>query len=175
MAKSCCQKLRKVKECFLNIFFLHLYPIFNVSIFFLMQGDVDVPYIVPQEFRDMSRQLQNPEDLEKLQHPVTMTTWRYVLGDCFRNKSNPHKSPLCVYHDIDKCQQSLTIKTSYQEVENSRKNQWHLRSPCAQSCGTHFLFNYLMDYYQNEAIVQSQQLRLESMLKDDETIARDVL
>ena len=80
----------------------------------------------------------------------------------------------CVYHDIDKCQQSLTIKTSYQEVENSRKNQRRLRSSCAQSFGTHFLYNYLMDYYQNEAIVQGQRLRLESMLKDDETIAWDV-
>lgn len=136
--------------------------------------DVDVPFIVPQEFRDMSRQLQKPENLERFQHPVTMTTRRYVLGDRFHNKSDPHKSPLCVYHDIDKCRQSLTIKTSYQEVENSRKNQRRLRSSCAQSFGTHFLFNYLMDYYQNEAIVQSQRLRLESMLKDDETIVRDV-
>ena len=121
-----------------------------------MQCDVDVPYIVPQEYRDMSRQLVNPEELERFQHPVTMTTRHYVLGDRFHNKSNPHKSPLCVYHDIDKCRQSLTIKTSYQEVENSRKNQRRLRSSCAQSFGTHFLFNYLMDYYQNEAIVQSQ-------------------
>ena len=94
-----------------------------------------------------------------------MTTRRYVLGDRFHNRSNPHKSPLCVYHDIDKCQQSLTIKTSYQEVKNSHKNWRRLRSSCAQS---------LMDYYQNEAIVQSQRLRLESMLKDDETNARDV-
>ena len=47
-----------------------------------MQGDVDVPYIVPQEIRDMSRQLQNPENLEKLQHPITIT-WHYVLGDLF--------------------------------------------------------------------------------------------
>ena len=98
-------KVEKGKRVFPEYFFLHLYPIFNVSIFFLMQGDVDVPYIVPQEFRDMSRQSQNPEDLEKLQHPVTMTTRRYVLGDRFHDKSNPHKSPLCVYHDIDKCRQ----------------------------------------------------------------------
>ena len=106
-----------------------------------------------------------------------MTNSRYILVDLpdrFHNKSNPHKSPLCVYHDIDKCRESLTIKTSYQEVENGRKNHKRLRSSCSQSLHVHFFFNYLMDFYQNEAMVKSQKFKLQTTLKEGQTLERDV-
>ena len=87
--------------------------------------------------------------------------------------SNPHKLPLCVFYDIDKCRQGITIKTSYQEVENSRKNQRCIRSACALFSGAHFFFNYLMDYYQNETIVQGQRKQLESKLQEGEEVVCD--
>lgn len=139
----------------------------------MFQTDVDVPDLVPQEYRPGSSELPEPSELEEFQHPVTMKQRRYVLGDRFHSMSNPHKSPLCVYHDIDKCRQGISIKTSYQEVENSRKNQRRLRSACAQTFGTHFFFNYLMDFYQNESIVRSQKSKLECELKNGETVERD--
>lgn len=156
-------------------FWLWLYLSFssNASFQYSFQCDVDVPEIVPTEYRGTSTQLPKAEDLEPFQHPVTLSTQRYVLGDRFHSSSNPLKSPLCVYHDINKCRQRLTIKTSYQEVENSRKNQRRLRSSCAQSFDTHFLFNYLMDFYQNELIVKDQWRKLQSMLKEGESITRD--
>lgn len=126
------------------------------------------------EYRAQNLNVMVPNDLSEFQHPLTMTTRRYVLGDRFHNKSHPHKSPLCVYHDIDKCKQSLTIKTSYQEAENGRKNQKRLRSSCAQSFHVHFFFNYLMDFYQNETIVKHQKSKLEAMLKDGQVLERDV-
>ncbi len=54
-----------------------------------------------------------------LKHPLTGNSRRYVLGDRFHNVSNPHKSPLCEYHDINLLLQTNTIKTSYQECENN--------------------------------------------------------
>ena len=125
------------------------------------------------EFRAQSSQLPSEDELESYQHPITMTQRRYVLGDRFHSSSNPHKSPLCVYHDIDKCRQSLTIKTSYQEVETSRKNQRRLRSACAQSFSTHFFFKLFNGFYQNETIVRKQRIQLESMLKEGEKVVRD--
>ena len=68
-------------------------------------------------------------------------TLRYVLGDRFHVANNPHKSPLCWYHDINLLQQSNTIKTSYQESENNRENVWRLRSSCMQNFSSHF-YNY---------------------------------
>ena len=123
------------------------------------QCDANVPEIVPQEYWGTSTQLPKPEDLEPFQHPVTLSTQWCILADRFHSSQNPHKSPLCRYHDIDKCLQSLTIKTSYQEIENSCKNQWKLPSPCAQSFGMHFLFNYLMNFY-HEANVKDLWIKL---------------
>ena len=133
-----------------------------------------MPELVPMEYRAHNVQLPNPEDLQEFQHPLTMNTRRCVLGDRFHNKSNPHKSPLCVYHDIDKCRQSLTIKTSYEEMENGRKNHRRLRSSCAQSFHVHFFKNYLMDFYQNEAIVKGQNSKLQAFLKEGQVLEHDV-
>lgn len=89
------------------------------SILFFWQ--VDCPYIVPAEYRVVSA-LKSPEELEYLQHPVSGSSRRVVLGDRFHSATNPHKSPLCLFHNIDLCAQGNVIKTSYQESENFRKN-----------------------------------------------------
>ena len=102
-----------------------------------------MPEIVPLEFRDKSIQLPRPDELIRYQHPITMTTRHFILSDPFHIMSNPQKSPLCVFHDIDKCRQGITIKTSYQETENSRKNYCHW-SAYEQSFVTHFFFTIKM-------------------------------
>lgn len=69
--------------------------------------------------------------------------------------------------------QSNTIKTSYQESENNRKNVRRLRSSCMQSFSTHFFYNFLMDFYQNEAIVKEQKALAEKDLKLGQEVSRD--
>ena len=59
------EKDNKMFQELYNDLYVHLLSIFNASIFFLMQCDVDVPYIVPQEYRDISRQLPKPRGLKE--------------------------------------------------------------------------------------------------------------
>ncbi len=106
-------------------------------------------------------------------HPVSGTTDRYILGDRFHSSSNPHKSPLCAYHDINNCAQANCVTTSVQESQNNRKNVRRLRSTCHQSFETHILFNYLMDFYQNEQIVKAQERNISKLLKPDQKLVRD--
>jgi hypothetical protein len=110
---------------------------------------------------------------DTIAHPLTGMTRRYVLGDRFHAANNPHKSPLCRYHDINLFQQSNTIKTSYQESENNRKNVRRLRSSCMQNFSTHYFYNYLMDFYQNEEIVKKQKATISKILKPNEELIRD--
>ena len=77
----------------------------------------------------------------------------------------------CLFHDVNLCQQANCITTTTQESENSRKNQRRLRSTCAQNFGLHF--TYLMDYYQNKAIVKAQYDSLKAYLKPGQSISRD--
>ena len=97
---------------------------------------------------------------DKRVHPLTGESRRFVCGDRFHSKSNPHKSPLCAYQNIDLCLQALTIKTSYQESQNKKKNTKRNRSSCMQSISTHIFYNYLIYFYENEEIVLKQQREL---------------
>ena len=119
--------------------------------------------IVPTEYRASSA-IKDPEILGKLEHPaVSGSSQRFVLGDRFHNSTKSHKSPLCLFHDIDLCMQSNTIKTSYQGSGNFRKNMKRLvRQPFKDLDITLLdITNYLMDYYPlNEAIVRQQECKL---------------
>lgn len=97
-----------------------------------------------------------------------------IVGDRFHSSTNPHKSPLCQYHDINLCEQANTIGISVQESENNRKNNKRLRSTCQQTFEVHDLYNYLMDFYQNEMIVNEQRLKIEATLKSDQTLERNI-
>jgi hypothetical protein len=112
------------------------------------------------EYRDCSNVPVEFSQLGDFQHPVTKTTQRYVLGDRFHASTNPHKSPLCEYHNINLCLQSNSLKTSIQESQNHRKNKTRLRSSCLQTFEQHVFFNFLMDYYQNEEVVMMQKRNL---------------
>lgn len=128
---------------------------------FYIQG-ISVPDIVPPEYKAANITITEAPS-GSLIHPVTGKSRRYVLGDRFHTATNPHKSPLCRYHDIGKCTQAKAVKTSYQESENSRKNNKRLRSSCMQSFHKHYFYNYLMDFYQNEAIIKEQRKKLEGL------------
>ena len=140
-------------------------------LFCLHLQDISVPDIVPAEYRDVSKPLQTSDNRNA--HPLTGSERRYVLGDRFLNSSNPHKSHLCQFHDINLCLQSCVLKTSYQESENHRKNIRRLRSSCVQGFGTHFFYNCLMDFYQNETIVRKQRTLLEKNLANGQFVSRD--
>lgn len=115
-----------------------------------------MPQIVPAEFKLVSSDFEAGLNVDRWVHPITGVATRYVLGDRFHSATNPHKSPLCAFHDINLCLQANAIKTSYQEAENSRKNKKRLQSACIQGFGTHYFYNFLMDFYQNEQIVNKQ-------------------
>lgn len=142
---------------------------------FLFHWKVSVPEIVPSEFSSnnlsegrLCLDLANP-----LQHPLTGSTRRYVVGDRFHTTTNPHKSNLCAYHDINLCLQSDTIKTSYQECQNNSKNIKRLRCSTMQSFPVHFLYNFLIDFYHNENIVEKQRKQLSLTLKEGQVLQRD--
>ena len=42
-----------------------------------------------------------------------------------------------------------------------------------QSFPVHFIYNYLMDFYHNESIVQKQQKQLSSTLQEGQILRRD--
>ena len=97
----------------------------------------------------------------------------FILGDRFHSSTNPHKSPLCAFHNIDLCQQANSITTSTQESENNRKNVKRLRSTCQQSFEVHYMYNFLMDFYQNEAIVKDQKCHIQKNMLPGETVERN--
>ena len=137
---------------------------------FTLQG-MSVPLLTTAEYWEKENDLIQPDD--PYIHPLTSTSRRYVLGDRFHTASNPHKSPLCEYHNINLLAQSNVIKTSYQESENNRKNVRRLRSSCTQNFSTHFFYNYLMDFYQNSAIVKEQYAIACKGLKTGQTVSRN--
>lgn len=151
-----------------NLFNIYILLTLNVSFF----QQVECPQIVPAEYRAVSA-LKVPEELEQTEHPISEFSRRFVLGDRFHSSTDPHKSPLCLFHNIDLCAQGNAIKTSYQESENFRKNMRRLRSSTLQGFGTHFCYNYLMDFYQNEAIVKQQITKISKHLKEGQQIVRD--
>ena len=106
-------------------------------------------------------------------HPLTQSSRRYIVGDRFHTSTNPHKSTLCEFHNIDLCIQRDVIKTSYQESQNNSKNLKRLRSATMQSFPVHYLYNFLMDFYHNENIVEKQKNSLTSSLKQGQRLERD--
>ena len=110
--------------------------------------------------------------LSECEHPTTGSKRRYIVGDRFHTSSNPHKSELCAYNDINLLEQGTCIGIRYQESLNHMKNK-RLQSSTVQGFFVHFLYNYLMDYYGNERIVLKQRKELEARLQQNQVISRD--
>ena len=140
-----------------------------IALICLFQG-INVPFIIPSEYKATAETMKHMPQNDT-EHPLTGESRRFIVGDRFHSSTNPHKSHLCKFHNINLCQQSHALKTSYQESENNRKNNKRLRSSCMQNFHTHFYYNYLMDLYQNETIVLSQKRRLEEKTK--KSVVRD--
>uniref|UniRef100_A0A7M5UYH7 HMG domain-containing protein n=2 Tax=Clytia hemisphaerica TaxID=252671 RepID=A0A7M5UYH7_9CNID len=133
-------------------------------------SEMDVPNIVPIEFRDVAPIPMNPKNSNV--HPITYKERRYVAGDRFHTGTNPHKSPLCEYHNVNLAQQGNTLKTSYQESMNNKKNKLRNRTSCTQGFLHHFYYNYLMNFYENEEIVSKQRRNLENMVSNTGKIVK---
>lgn len=135
--------------------------------------EVSVPELVTAEFSSNKLEANKLKAGAALQHPLTQSTQRYVVGDRFHTSANPHKSQLCEFHNINLCLQRDTIKTSYQECQNNSKNLKRLRSATMQSFPVHFVYNFPMDFYHNEEIVDRQRKRLSLSLKGGQELRRD--
>lgn len=85
-------------------------------------GDLNFPCIVPVEYSDGSNMRKVISNAD-MAHPIVDTSMHFVLGDRFHTATNPHKSHLCKYHNLELCLQANTLKTSIQESQNNRKNQ----------------------------------------------------
>ena len=154
----------------LNLSFVCL-GFFNILISDNFQNQ-NFPCIVPLEYSDGSN-IRKQSSVVARSHPLIDTTKHFVLGDWFHASTNPHQSHLCKFHDLDLCLQANTIKTSIQESQNNRKNQRRLRSSTVQNFETHVTFNYLMDFYQNEEVVDRQQKILKQRLSEGQHLTRD--
>ena len=123
-----------------------------------------MPEIVPEEYH-LQRGLQS-NNFEDCTHPLTNSSRRYICGDTFQNKNNPHKSLLCQFHNIDLCLQAGSIKKAYQESMFNRRQKMKAQqnAPMNGPNGImmHVFHNYLMNYYKNEEIVLRQKRELES-------------
>ena len=87
-------------------------------LFCLHLQDISVPDIVPAEYRDVSKPLQTSDNRNA--HPLTGSERRYVLGDRFHNSSNPHKSHLCQFHDIN-LSSVMCVENQLSRVRKSQK------------------------------------------------------
>ena len=138
---------------------------------FFSKGHI-VPEFITPEFQ-AANFVEECTPLGPFQHPVNKSSSHYILGDRFHNMASPHKSPLCLYHDVNLGNGSNTLKTSIQESQNYRKNARRLRSAGQQQMEVHISFNFLMDFYQNEEIVQKQLTNLEKGLCDGQKLIRN--
>ncbi|KAM7430514.1 high mobility group [Porites harrisoni] len=135
-------------------------------------GDLNFPCIVPVEYSDGSNMRKVISNAD-MAHPIVDTSMHFVLGDRFHRATNPHKSHLCKYHNLELCLQANTLKTSIQESQNNRKNQRRLRSSTVQNFETRVTFNYLMDFYQNEEIMEQQWKIMKARLTTGQQILRE--
>ena len=138
-----------------------------------MLQNLSFPEITPTEYRDADVEFKEQHQLAPYEHPISGSSRRFALGDRFHSSTNPRKSSLCMYLNINLCKQAYTICMSMQESENNRKNNKRLRSSCQQSFEVHYMYNFLMDFYQNEAVVKEQKRTLEWELQDSECLVRN--
>ena len=80
---------------------------------------INVPELVTSEDRAADKEMVDPGDT--IAHPLTGMTQRYVLGDRFHAANNPHKSPLCRYHNINLLQQSIPSRQATRSRKTTRK------------------------------------------------------
>jgi len=98
--------------------------------------------------------------LVKLIPPTCIRTQELQGGLWFKTASirqASHTSLLYACFIILTFASRQTVLPQAPRIQKCQKNPQWLRSTCAQNFGLHFLFNFLMDFYQNEAIVKAQK------------------
>ena len=117
------------------------------------------------------------EKLAALNHHTHIPTQELPGGLSFKIAFMHQKNPISLLCASSMMSTSVSRQTASlpaaRSLKTREKNQRRLRSTCAQNFGLHFLYNYLMDYYQNKAIVKAQYNSLKPYLKPGQSISRD--
>ena len=103
--------------------------------------------------------------------------FRYIVGDRFHDgpKTSGHKKDTCQYHHMNLCPQLTTYKSVTSEVINSKIRTTRLQSSNQQNIFHYFIYNRLMDYFHNMAIVKKQYNAMVSRARCGEEVTRDYL
>ena len=111
-----------------------------------------------------------------LMHPLTCTTYRYIVGDRFHGvKTSGHKKDTCKYHHMDLCPELKQYKSVTSEVINSKIKSVRLQNSIKQNIVHYFLYNRLMDYWHNRNIIDKQYQTMLVHAHPGETVTRDDL
>lgn len=153
--------------------FFHPSWVYYINMTFIPFQRVECPMIVPAEYRAVSS-LKVPEELEQSQHPTSGNSRRFVLGDRFHSATNPPQITSACFRTSTCVPKEMLSKLATKNLKIFRKNMRGLRSSTLQGFGIHFCSNYLMDFYQNEAIVKQQQItKISKHLKEGQQVVRD--
>lgn len=85
-------------------------------LFFLSNKKASIPEFVTAELSEdrLYEERTSASPPQKVLHnPFSQSTRRCVVGDRFHTSTNPNKSNLCAFHDINLCLHKNTLKTSY--------------------------------------------------------------
>jgi len=86
-----------------------------------IKRDHNFPEIVPAEYRTGEIKTSAGQVDPPYMHPYTGTTRRFVVQDRFHASTKPHKSPLCLFHNIDLCQQANCVAMSTENPKMPEK------------------------------------------------------
>ena len=112
-----------------------------------------------------------------MEHPLTETTRRYVVGDRFHDgpSGTGHKRDTCKFHNMRLCPELLQYQSVTSEVINTKIKSTRLQSSSQQNIYHYFFYNRLMDYWHNMKIVNKQLGKMACKARPGEVVARDRL
>ena len=89
-------------------------------------------------------------------HPLAGTVDRYIVGDRFHDseKTSGHKKPTCKYHHMDLCPELVPYQSVTSEV---LIRATRLKSSNQQNLVHYFIYNRLMDHWNNRERVEKQR------------------
>ena len=109
-------------------------------------------------------------------HPITGTVQKFIVGDRFHDSvKSGHKKYTCKFHNIDLCPELKPFQSITSEVINSRIKSVQLKSSSQQNLQHYLIYNRLMDYWHNIAIVKKQYQQMASRCTETEYVTRDCL
>ncbi len=108
------------------------------------------------------RALQDHNYTPNMAHPLTGGVDRYIVGDRFHDggKTTGHKKETCRYHHMDLCPELRPIQSVTSEVLNSKIKSTRLQSSNQQNLVHYFIYNRLMDHWNNCSIAERQKSKM---------------